>query len=188
MRTRLAAFLSLTILSTLPSSRLCAVQFTLENDQVSFVCESKGGHLLPGTLKDKKTGQIVKLGRELFNLVLTNGSVIHADQFKLKGSPHIISLAVNTKASRFAERLPGQELVAEMSRSDGELAEWHVILRDGSRYVRQQFVLNAGKKALPLKGIMMLEAPNVTARATGTVDGCPVADKTTFTAWSTPSP
>ena len=88
---------------------------------------------------------------------------------------------MNPSASRFAERLPGKELVADLTSADGNLqVTWRVILRDGSRYLREQVVIKAGNESLPLKAVGMLETPNVTAHATGTVDGSPVADATTF--------
>jgi hypothetical protein len=162
-------------------ARLHAAEFTLENERVTFTCKTKGGQLLPGSLQDKTTGQVLPLGSDLFSLVLTNGDVLHSREFKVVGKPCILPLPVNTQASRFAERLAGRELVADLISADGNLqVSWHAVLRDGSRYLRERIVLNAGKKALPLKGIGMLEVPNVSAHATGTVDGCPVADQTTF--------
>jgi hypothetical protein len=154
---------------------------TLTNDLVTFTCETQGNHLGPGSLQDNKTGQKVMLGADLFSLVLTNGEVLHSSQFEMVAPPRMVPLPVNPNASRFAERLPGHELVADFSNPDHNVqATWHAILRDGSRYLREQVVLKAGKTALPLKGVGLLEMPNVTAHATGTVDGCPVADKTTF--------
>ncbi|HUD84688.1 MAG TPA: hypothetical protein VMQ67_14350 [Candidatus Saccharimonadales bacterium] len=178
---RIVALLGAAFLANWPAARLQAAAVTLENDQVSVTCETQGGRLLPGSLRDKQTGQIVKLGADLFSLVLTNGDILHSGQFKLTGQPRIAPLPVNLNAARLAERLPGWELVADLASPDGNLeVTWHAILRDGSRYLREQVVLQAGKIALPLKGVGMLEAPNVTAHSTGTVDGCPVADKTTY--------
>jgi hypothetical protein len=169
------------VLSALLVANLHGAPFTLENDLVKFSCESKDGHLWPGSLEDKKTGQIIKLGTDLFSLVLTNGDVLHSGQFQVTIPPRLAALPMNSNASRLSERLPGHELVADLSSPDGNLqVSWHAILRDGSRYLREEVVLKAGKSALPLKGVGMLEIPNVTAHATGTVDGCPVADKTSF--------
>lgn len=169
------------VLSAVVLTDLHAAPVTLENDLVKFSCESKEGHLWPGSLEDKKTGQIIKLGTDLFSLVLTNGDVLHSGQFEMTSPPRLASLSMNSNASRLAERLPGHELVADLSSPDGNLqVSWHAILRDGSRYLREEVVLKASKSALPLKGVGMLEIPNVTAHATGTVDGCPVADKTSF--------
>jgi hypothetical protein len=160
---------------------LHAAEFTLENDQVTFTCQTKSGQLLPGSLLDKKTGQVVEWGADLLSLVLTNGDILHSAEFKLAGKPRLVPLPVNPNASRFSERLPGRELVADLISADGNLqVTWHAILRDGSRYLRERVELKAGKKSFPLKAIGMLETPNVTAHATGTVAGSPVADKTTF--------
>src|ERR1039458_7099042 len=175
---RVTAFLNAVVFANVT---LRAAEFTLDNDQVTLTCKSQGGQLLPGALQDKKTGEIVKLGADLFSLVLTNADILHSSEFKLAGPPRLVPLPVNPGASRFAERLPGKELVAELTSADGNLqVTWHAMLRDGSRYLRERVVLKAGKNALPLKAVGMLETPNVTAHATGTVDGSPVADATTF--------
>jgi hypothetical protein len=175
---RVTAFLNAVVFANVT---LRAAEFTLDNDQVTLTCKSQGGQLLPGALQDKKTGEIVKLGADLFSLVLTNADILHSSEFKLAGPPRLVPLPVNPGASRFAERLPGKELVAELTSADGNLqVTWHAMLRDGSRYLRERVVLKAGKNALPLKAVGMLETSNVTAHATGTVDGSPVADTTTF--------
>jgi len=164
-----------------PGDRLNAADYTLQNDQVTFTCSTADDRLLPGSVQDKKTGQVVKLGMDLFSLVLTNATTIHSGEFKLAGTPQLMALPVNPVAARLAEQLPGNELVANLTNSTGDLqVTWHVILRDGSHYLREQVVLTAGAIAFPLKAVGMLETPNVTAHATGTVDGCPVADQTVF--------
>jgi hypothetical protein len=178
---RIAALLSVAVLTGMEPEPLRAAPFTLDNDQVTLGCEAKSGRLLPGWLRDKSTGQRIALGADLFSLVLTNGQVLRSSQFKLAGKPRLASLPVNSTASRFSERLPGRELVAELAGPGGDLrVSWRAILRDGSRYLREEVVLHAGKNAVALKFVGMLDLPNVSARATGTVDGCPVADKTTF--------
>jgi len=165
----------------LPLMRLSAAEFTLANDQVTLTCQTKGGKLLPGQLTDNKTGQVVKMGADVFSLVLTNGDILHSGDFKLNGKPHLVPLTVNPAASRYSDRLPGQELVAELVSRDGNLhVTWHALLHDGSRYLRERVYLTAKKSDFPLKAVGLLETPNVTAHATGTVDGSPVADATTF--------
>ena len=113
-----AAVLAAVVLPFL-AAQLRAAEFTLDNDQVAFTCNTKGGRLLPDSVRDKKTGQVVKLGADLFSLVLTNAAILHSGDFKLAGKPHVAPLPVNPSASRFAERLPGKELVAELVSSDG---------------------------------------------------------------------
>jgi hypothetical protein len=179
--TQIAALLAAAFLVNCPTPRVHAATLTLENDQVSVNCETKARRLLPGSLRDKKTGQVVNLGADLFSLVLTNGDILRSGQFKLIGHARVEALPINPNAARLAERLAGRELVADLTSPDGRLkVTWRAILRDGSRYLRQEVVLQASKSAFRLKAVGMLETPNVTAHATGTVAGCPVADKTTY--------
>src|SRR5580700_10486809 len=102
---RIVALLSAAVLASSPSARLRAADFTLDNDQVAVTCHTKGGRLLPGSLQDKKTGQIVSLGADLFSLVLANGDILRSGGCKLVGDVRIAPLPVNLNASRFAERL-----------------------------------------------------------------------------------
>ena len=160
---------------------LAAAPVSLANDRVTFTCVTEGDVLRPDTLQDQSTGQTVKLGGELFSLLLTNGTFLHAADFKLASRVQLEPLAVNPEASRFAERLPGKQLTAELISADGNLrVTWHAILRDGSRYLRQQFVFHADKTEVPLNGILLLEAPLVGVHATGIVDGSPVMTDTVF--------
>ena len=177
----IAALLAAAVLAGCQTAGTHKGEFTLDNGLVSVTCTTKDGALLPGMLLDKKTGQKVDLGANLFDLTLTNGAVLQSGQFKLAGEPRVAALPVNRNASRLAERLPGRELVADLAGPDGNLqAQWHVILRDGSRYLREELVIKAGTSALPLKSVGMLEMTNAAAHVTGTVDGSPVADETMF--------
>ena len=69
---RIAALLSVAVLTGTEPEPLRAAPFTLDNDQVTLGCEAKSGRLLPGWLRDKSTGQRIALGADLFSLVLTN--------------------------------------------------------------------------------------------------------------------
>lgn len=163
------------------SAQAGAEEFTLANDQVKFTCKTPGGALLPDSLEDKNTGEVVKLGAEMFSLLLTNGDFIHAADFRLAGPVQTELLAENPDASRFAERQPGKQLSAEMISADGNIrVKWQAILRDGSRYLRQKFMFQAEKTDVPWSGMMLLEMPLMGARSTGTVDGSPVMTDTAF--------
>ena len=90
-------------------------------------------------------------------------------------------LTANPSASRLAERLPGTQLAAELVSADRNLrVSWRGILRDGSRYLRQQLTFRAGPQAIPLKEIVLLDTPVPNAKPTGTVDGSPVVIETAF--------
>ena len=176
-----AALLGLAGLAGFQPSPLRAADYTLANDKVAVTCQTQGNALVPGALQDKETGQVVKLGAEMFSLLLTNGDFIHASNFTLAGPVHTDRLPANPAASRFSERLPGRQLTAELISADGNLhVTWHGILREGSRYLRQQFVFTAEQSEVPLAGILLLDEPMMGVRSTGTVDGSPVATDTVF--------
>ncbi len=163
------------------SSGIYAGTVTLNNDQVSASWTTRDNTLWPDTIKETASGENLSLRGELFTLMLSTGEAIRASQFHLVGDVKTGPLSVDLGASRFSERLPGKQLTAEMVSDDGDLqVTWHAVLRDGSRYVREQFIFTAGKREVPLNGIMLLDTPFVGAHATGTVDGAPVMTETAF--------
>jgi hypothetical protein len=165
----------------LPTINTQAATTSLENDQVSAAWKIRGKMLWPDSLRDTQTGETIVLRGELFSLMLNNGDFIHAPDFKLAGSVETKALQANPGASRFAERLAGKQLVAEMVSADGNIhVTWHGIMRDGSRYLRQEFIIKVEKKEIPLSGIVLLDTPVVNAHPTGTVDGSPVVTETAF--------
>ena len=150
----IAALIMAFVLTSFSTARLHAAPFALENDQVTVTCESKGGRLLPGSLQDKKTGQIVKLGRDLFSA--------GADQrrrFAFRRNSNLTARRASFHCRSIRtlrvspSGLPGKELSPTWPARTATLhVTWHLILRDGSRYLREQLVLTAGKSALPLEG------------------------------------
>jgi N-acetyl-beta-hexosaminidase len=158
-----------------------AASISLKNKLVSAEWQIHDGMLWPESFKDLATGEKLALRGDLFSLALTNSEFIHSTNFNLVSNVETEQLPVNPGASRFSERLPGRQLTAEMVSADGNIhVTWHGILRDGSRYLRQEFIFKAGKASVPLSGIMLLETPLAGGRATGTVDGSPVATDTAF--------
>ena len=158
-----------------------AAGVTLSNDQITATWQLESKGLRPAMLQDLATGERLDLRGDFFTLVLTNGDFIRSSGFKLVGDVKATDLPQNAGASRLAERLPGRQLTAELVSADGNLhVTWHGVLRDGSRYLRQEFVFKTGAKEVPLAGIMLLETPLIGAHASGTVEGSPVTTDTAF--------
>lgn len=160
---------------------LRADTFTLMNAEVSATWKTQDNTLWPDSVTDLKTGQTLAIKGELFDIVLTNGDYLRSEDFKLSGDVKSEPLPVNLDASRLAEQLPGTQLTAELVSADGNIhVTWHAVLRDGSRYIRQQYTFTAGTEEVPLSGFMLLETPMPKARSTGTVDGSPVVTSGAF--------
>lgn len=148
----------------------------LQNDRVLATWSTHDDMLWPGTLEDRQSKQKIEVKGELFCIVLTDGTFIHASDFRLAGPVQTLPLPVKPGASRFSERLPGQQLVAELVSVDGNLrVTWRAVLRDGSRYVRQVLSFQAVQRAVPVNGILFLDTPLANAKPTGVVEGSPVA-------------
>jgi len=148
----------------------------LQNDRVLATWNTHGNMLWPGTLEDRQTKQKIEMQGELFCIVLADGAFVHAADFQLVGPVQTLPLPVNPGASRFSERLPGQQLTAELVSADGKLrVTWRAVLRDGSRYVRQILSFQAVQSAVPVNGILFLDTPLANAKPTGMVEGSPVA-------------
>src|ERR1700736_3578160 len=106
LNTVLTMTLATAILSSLPFIA-DADSFSLTNANLIVSWETKEGRPVLNTMQDKRTGHTLDLRGELFSLVLTNGRIIPASEFKLVRAPHQEVLAAAPGASRFAERLPG---------------------------------------------------------------------------------
>jgi hypothetical protein len=158
-----------------------ARDWSLTNDQLTVTCPQTGKELRPPVIQDRATGEKLELHGDLFCLVLTNGGFVRSAEFKLTGPVRTEALAPHPEASRYAERLPGKQLVAELVGADGNVrVRWRGILRDGSRYFRQELTFTAVRREVPLGGIQMLDTALANARPTGSVEGSPVATDTAF--------
>ncbi len=134
-----------------------------------------------GLLRCLRTGQSLALNGDLFTLVLQDGTFLKASEMKIVGAPRTEQLTANPRASRYAERLAGKQIVVELASGDGNLhATWRAILRENSHYLRQQVVFVAGRRPIPVREILLIDMPVAAARSSGTVDGSPAVTDTAF--------
>lgn len=134
-----------------------------------------GGALRGGVATDVVTGATTRLSESSFALVLGDGATLDARAFRLVRMPSNESLAGNARASRAAERIGGQSIVATFEDAEHRVrATWRAILRDGSRYVRQEVALEALGGPLAIRQIVMIDTPAPAAAVSGTVRGSPI--------------
>jgi hypothetical protein len=156
-------------------------EVTLDNGLVRATWQLGEHGPARGELSHPSSGQTIALKGELFSLVLQDGSYVNASEMKMVGEAVVGQIAAQPAASRYAERLPGKQISANLMSGDGNLrVTWRAILRDGSDYLRQQVIFAAGKAPIPVKEIILIEIPLAGARSSGTVDGSPVVTDTAF--------
>jgi len=150
-------------------------ELTLYNDTLSATWRLDGAALRGVSATDAVTGDVLRLPDSPFSLVLADGTVLDAAALRVVRAPSPEAIVPRPEASRAAERYAGQALVAVLEDPAGRLrATWRATLRDGSRYVRQEVVLEALGQPLPVRRITMIDASPAAAVVTGTVRGSPI--------------
>jgi hypothetical protein len=162
-------------------------EWKLENNAVAWSGTATNGTLRPVQLTDKLNGKSLALDGDCFQVELGDGTVLKSSDFKLVGEPKIELLKADAASPVFARHFAGRELVANFAAPDKHLsAEWRVILRDGSAYVRQQLALRANGQDVLVKEIQLFAQKVSGAATVGKVDGSPVVAGNFFFGYEQP--
>ena len=144
------------------------------------------GRLKPGRLVDKLSGAVIDAGEgECFQLVLDDGRILKASDFKILGKPKIKNIVPEPKSCRLGVRCAGKEIIATLTSPDELTILWLAMLRDGSNYVQQHIVFMPPKKQIEIKEIVLWEMA-AKAEVKGIVDGSPVVAGNMFFAFESP--
>ena len=147
----------------------------LENRTIAWYWRLADGKLQPVRVVDKLNGATLNLAGECFQLVLGDGTVVKASDFKLDGPPEEAALKPEPDSPTMARHFPGRQLVVKLSHATRNLsAEWRVMLREDSTYVRQEVTLRPAGCDLLVKEIVLFDQSVPGAQTDGTADGSPV--------------
>lgn len=163
--------------SATAKATIAAGRLKLENDAIAASWKLSNGNLRLISLRDRIGEKDIPLPKELFVLIVRGGRPVQSSSMKVVGEPKIVQLESHPQASRFSERLGGQQITATLESADGETTVlWRAILRDGSNYLRQEVEIEAEDKDLPLAEVRLLDlvAPNAQVIVMGNVKGSPV--------------
>jgi len=150
-------------------------ELALGNDAVAAVWTVAGGKLRAVRFEDRVNHSALPLPPDAFALSLGDGTVLRASELSAEGAPRVERVEGNPRASRYVERLGGQQVTVRLADPAGRLrVTWRGVLRDGSRYVRQEIRLEAAGGDLPVREVALvdLELPGPTV--VGAVRGSPV--------------
>jgi hypothetical protein len=147
----------------------------LENGKVAWHWQQAAEQFRPVSFSSEPHGPALALDKEYFQLALADGKILKSSDFKVVRPPGIEHLKPEPNSPTMARRVSGRALLVELAWAQADLkAEWRVILRDGSSYVRQVLTLRAGKNDVMLKEIILFDEPLPDAKTVGTVDGSPI--------------
>jgi hypothetical protein len=174
----------------------------LQNNAIAWRGSVIDGKLRPVQIKDKLNGQTLSLKGDSFQVILGEGQFVRSSDFAPVRPPRLETLPPEPASPVMARHFAGRQWVAELNAPDRNLsAEWRVMLRDGSSYVRQQLTLRALDKDVLVKEIVLFDeavspaaftlrngddAPSFAPKTIGTVDGSPVVAGTFFFGYEHP--
>ena len=110
-----------------------------------------------------------------FALLLKDGQIYSPAGLRETGAPHFSALTPQPDASRYSDRLAGEQFELPLTDQSGDLhLTWTIVLRDGSNYVRQFLTLNAIGKDAPISRVRLIDSQLSGAYVDGSVKGSPI--------------
>lgn len=160
---------------------LTTEDLTLGNDAITAVWSIAGGVFRPVRFSDGLNRAALPAPAQAFILTLPDKSTIAAGDMRITAPPRMEALTANPRASRMAERIMGRSVTLTLQDASGRIeAVWRGLLRDGSRYIRQELTLRALGGEVPLREIALLDFNVPNATVTGTVRGTPIVAANAF--------
>ena len=134
----------------------------LSNRALEASFQVAAGELRLSRVLDRATGRAVSPGAGVFAVVLEGGRVVPASELTGTATPEITPVS------------SGKQISAEWTHpSTGMRVKWRAVLLDGTRYLRQELVIQAGGRDLPVREIVLWDCDIPGIRVIGTVKGSP---------------
>ena len=152
---------------------------SIENRQVRADWEIHDGHLDSLSIHSKSAlpsaTHTTILLENPFSISLKEIGVLRAGDLEIQGQPRVEQLTPDTGAARYSERLPGVAVHYELRDSAGRFhADWELIIRQGSSYIRQILTVKANDKPLPIDDVRMIDLHDQFGAVAGIVKGSPI--------------
>ena len=160
--------------------------FRLENQAIGAKWSVTEGKVSSLVVTDRMHGTEFHVAVP-FAILLKDGSIYDASVLKLIGRPTKHELTPRPDASRFADRLHGEEFDLPLESGDHSLRlVWSLILLDGSSYLRQIFTITAVGHDLPISRVELTDLPLPGAHVSGSVAGSPIVTENLFVGFEHP--
>lgn len=160
--------------------------YSLHNNEIEAACTLADGKLATVTVTDKEHRTPLLLA-DPFAILLKDGTIYKTGNLRIDGNPKMQALTPDPAASRYSDRLPGEQFTLPLMSSDGNLRiAWSVILRDGSHYIRQFVTATAGTHDVPISRVQLIDLNLPGARVVGSVKGSPIVHGNFFLGFEHP--
>jgi hypothetical protein len=159
---------------------------TLGNEQVGASWDLRDGHLRGVVIREKSNDVSVTLDGP-FSVALRDGSVLRAADLAVDGAARVEHFTPDAAAARYSERLPGIAVHYALNDPEGRFtADWAIILREGSHYIRQSLTIRAGAKPVDVSDVLLVDLRSHGAALAGVVKGSPLVDGDFFLGFEHP--
>ena len=149
-------------------------EYSLGNNIIEAHWSLSGNHLSGLNIEDKVHHASIALPTP-FALLLKSGQIYDPANLEATATPSFTQLNPQQNASRYAERVSGQEFRITLTDPSGALhTTWTIELRDGSSYLRQIVTITATEKDIPIARVRLIDANLPNAAVIGTVKGSPI--------------
>lgn len=153
--------------------------YAVENGAIRASFSVEGSRISPVQIRDVISADERILGPG-FSLTFDGKPAFSSRDAPIAAPPSVLMLAANASATREAERRPGSQICVEYLPDPQLTAHWCLVVRDGSRYVRETLTLRAEKSPAALREVSLLDFRDPEAHVVGTVPGSPVIDDAAF--------
>ena len=160
--------------------------YSLSNDLIAAEWDITRDRIVRLTVRDKLHNTTTHFPSP-FSMHLNGHSTEDSSNLRVNGPIKRKSLVAVPNASRYADRLAGEEFVVPLVNADGSLhLTWEVELRDGSNYMREILTVQAGARDIPINRIELLNANLPSAHVVGAVKGSPIVAGNLFLGFEHP--
>ena len=147
---------------------------SLGNSKIAIEFRMADSRLRATNATRRSPARTLALPPDLFVLTLEGGRVLRSSELPISGPPNAARVGADSKSIRRAGRRSGQTLSANFrDESSGATIRWRAVLLDGSAYLRQEVIITAGAKDLPVLQIALWDGAVDGATVIGTVKGSP---------------
>ncbi len=161
---------------------------TLSNSFISAAWKMVDGHLTGISIVGKgNASEPTLLLDGPFSIALKEAGVLRASDLTITGSAQIDNLQPQPEASRYSDRLPGVAVHYSMSDPSGRFqAQWTLVLRKDSHYVRQILKITTSDKSLPVEDVRLIDTNFRGVTVEGTVKGSPLVASNYYLGFESP--
>jgi hypothetical protein len=163
---------------------------TLQDSHIAADWQVQDGHLAGLEIRNKAAETDLASMLSLdgpFSIELKDVGVLHASDLSIRGIARIEHLVPNPGASRYSDRLPGVAVHYDLIDKAGLFqAEWTLVLRQDSGYVRQILTVFANGKPVPVESVRLIDFHAHGVAVSGVVRGSPLVSGEFYMGFESP--